>query len=228
MRKVKIYTLSDPTTLEIRYIGKTVQTLQRRLDGHIMSAIRDRETSHKCNWIKQLYKNDLFPIIEAIEEIEETNWESIEQYWIAQFKAWNFTLLNMTDGGTGNKGQFYSEERRQKVKDSLKNFKHTEEAKRKISIGRTGIKLSEITKEKIRQINLGKKQSQETKAKRYKPVLKFSKQGDFIEEYLSLQHAALANNAHRGAIQNCCVGRAKTAGGFGWKYKNANELQDIV
>ena len=228
MRKVIIYTLSDPITSEIRYIGKTVQTLQRRLDGHIMSAIRNRESSHKCNWIKQLYKNDLSPIIEAIEEIEETNWESTEQYWIAQFKAWNYKLLNMTDGGDGNKNQIYSEERKQKMRDKMIGFKHTSISKKKMSESRLGIKLSKITKEKLRQINLGKKQSEETKAKRYKPVLQFSKKGDFIEEYLSLQHAALANNTYRGAIQNCCVGRGKTAGGFKWKYKNANELQDIV
>jgi group I intron endonuclease len=225
MRKVKIYTLSDPITLEIRYIGKTVQSLERRLDGHIMSSIRNREKSHKCNWIKHLYKKDLSPIIELLDEIDENNWEFTEQYWIAQFKAWNFILLNMTDGGTGNKNQIYTEERRQKMKEKLKGFRHTEESKRKMSELRKGVKLTESAKEKIRNFNLGKKQSEETKAKRYKAVLKFSEEGEFIEEYLSLQHAATANNTHRGAIQNCCVGRGRKAGGFIWKYKNTDDYK---
>lgn len=225
MRKVKIYTLTDPITLEIRYIGKTVQSLERRLDGHIMSSIRNREKSHKCNWIKQLYKKDLSPVIELLDEIDETIWESTEQYWIAQFKAWNFCLLNMTDGGDGNKNQIYTEERKQKMRDKMKDFKHTEESKKKMSNLRKGIKLTDSAKEKIRLANLGKLQSEETKAKRYKPVLKFSLEEEFIEEYPSLQHAAIANNTHRGAIQNCCVGRGKTANGFKWKYKNANDYK---
>jgi len=36
MKKIpKLYVLKDPETLEIRYVGITIRTLQQRLSGHI-------------------------------------------------------------------------------------------------------------------------------------------------------------------------------------------------
>lgn len=225
MKKVKIYTLTDPRNNEIRYIGKTVRSLKNRLCAHISAAITNKEQNHRSNWIKQLVKVDLLPVIELVEEVNEDFWKETEQYWIAQFKAWNFSLVNMTDGGDGNNNQIFSKETIEKRAQALKGRKRPLEVREKISLGHKGKKLSEATKEKLRTINTGKKQTEETKAKRYKAVIKFSLNGEFIAEYPSLQHAALEHNIGRGAIQNCCVERAKTAGGFKWKYKNANDYK---
>lgn len=35
MEKPKLYVLQNPSTLEIRYVGITMKTLQERLDKHI-------------------------------------------------------------------------------------------------------------------------------------------------------------------------------------------------
>jgi hypothetical protein len=219
MKTIKIYTLADPRNNEIRYIGKTVQSLEKRLCGHISTAIHNREKSYKTNWVKQLLNNNLLPIIELIEEVNENIWEQTEQYWIAQFKAWNFSLVNMTEGGDGNKNQFVSKESIEKRAQALRGIPRPQEVRKKISLGHKGKKLSMATKEKLKAINTGKKQSEETKAKRYKAVIKLSLDGEFIAEYPSLQHAALENNTHRGVIQNCCAKRRKTAAGFKWEYK---------
>lgn len=39
-REVHIYTLKHPDTLEVRYVGKTVRSLSRRLGNHIANAIK--------------------------------------------------------------------------------------------------------------------------------------------------------------------------------------------
>jgi hypothetical protein len=219
MRKVKIYTLADPRNNEIRYVGKTVQSLEKRLCGHISAAITNKEHNYRSNWIKQLTNNNLLPIIELVESVDENIWEQTEQYWIAQFKAWNFSLVNMTEGGDGNKNQFVSKETIEKRAQAIRGVARPLEVREKISLGHKGKKLSTTTKEKLKAINTGKRQSEETKAKRYKAVIKLSLNGEFIAEYPSLQHAALDNKSSRGAIQNVCSGRTKTASGFKWEYK---------
>ena len=50
MKIVKIYVLFDPRKpKEIRYVGKTVQQLKRRLSTHICDARNKRYKHHNCN-----------------------------------------------------------------------------------------------------------------------------------------------------------------------------------
>ena len=100
MSDVIIYTLKDPITNDIRYIGKTTQTLNRRLQIHVYKS-RKSTTSHKKAWIKGLLNKGLKPIIEKFDEVSNDDWKFWEQYWISQFKAWGFKLTNTTAGGEG-------------------------------------------------------------------------------------------------------------------------------
>lgn len=54
-RKVKIYTLKHPDTLEVRYVGKTVRSLSRRLGNHIANAKGNKHNKHLSNWILVFY-----------------------------------------------------------------------------------------------------------------------------------------------------------------------------
>lgn len=94
---IYIYTLSDPKTSEIRYVGKTTNPKQRR-HNHSNKA-RDQGT-HKRNWIESLRRQGLKPIFEIIDVVID-NWQFWEQYWIQQCKAWGFKLTNHTIGGDG-------------------------------------------------------------------------------------------------------------------------------
>lgn len=91
---VYIYTLSDSTG--VRYVGKT-KNKNSRLRMHMFEA--KRGFSHKSNWINKLSSNGLKPILEIIDEVSEIDWEFWEKYWISQFKAWGFRLVNGTEGG---------------------------------------------------------------------------------------------------------------------------------
>lgn len=65
-----IYVLKCPISNEVRYVGQTRSKLNKRLSGHIYESRKNKKKySHKDNWISKLYKLELKPIIENIEEI---------------------------------------------------------------------------------------------------------------------------------------------------------------
>ena len=115
--KTVIYTLEDPITNEIRYIGKTTDNLKKRLTGHIYTSKKVK--NHRCNWIKSIIDKGKLPIITFLDSCSWDNSQNLEIYWIAQFRAWGFNLVNATDGGEGNLGLKMSDKVRQKLTESV-------------------------------------------------------------------------------------------------------------
>ena len=220
----KIYILKHPNTNEIRYIGKTVQQLKYRLATHISRSKKYRYAYVNC-WIYSLLQEGKKPIIELIEEVEDSLWEEREIYWI-QYYSTRTRLTNFQlGGGHSNVGKELKEEHRKAISESLKGKPRDEETKRKISESHKGKILSESTKQKLRDYNLGKSISLETKIKMSKgEVEQYDKEGVLLNTYISLQEAATQINLFKGNISSACTGRLKTYGGFKWKYKN----EDIV
>jgi hypothetical protein len=97
--KILIYTLSDPNTKEVRYVGKTQVGLKTRLKGHVKEAKKLKLYSSK--WINSLLVQNKHPIIELLDIVNENDWCFWEEYWISQFKSWGFKLTNLHRGGTG-------------------------------------------------------------------------------------------------------------------------------
>ena len=98
MEKVYIYTLEDPITSEVRYVGKA-NNIQQRYKSHLNKARKHQ--IHKKNWIKSLKNKKLKPIVEVIDIVPIEEWIFWETYWISQIKAWGFNLINYTNGGDG-------------------------------------------------------------------------------------------------------------------------------
>lgn len=128
---VSIYGLINPITNELRYVGKTKQTLQARLNGHMKDS--KRRTFSMPNWIKGLSKLNKKPEIVELECVGASEWVEAEMFWIAYAKYLGAKLLNHSLGGDGSVG-----------------FKLTDETKNKIRLANLGKTLSEETKEKLR------------------------------------------------------------------------------
>jgi len=96
---VKIYILIDPMDNQIRYVGKTSQSLGRRLSNHCRTDRRD--TSHKGRWIARLVRMGLRPIIQVLQYVDEPFWAQAEQYWIGHYRSIGCPLTNGTIGGDG-------------------------------------------------------------------------------------------------------------------------------
>jgi group I intron endonuclease len=144
--KTFIYTLTDPRTNQVRYVGKSNKP-NKRLSSHLGRT----EKNHKYSWLKQLENNGLKPILEIVDEVPSNEWRFWEQYWISQFRAWGFDLTNLTDGGEGfasgelnpahlphvkelrskiHKGKIISQEMKNKISEKLTGRKNPEHSKR--------------------------------------------------------------------------------------------------
>lgn len=104
-------------------------------------------------------------------------------------------------------------------------YKHSPEARAKNSAANRGRKKSPEHRAKMSAAHMGRKKSPETRAKMSaagsKPVLQYTKSGEFIAEYVSVKAAQAATGISRGHISLCCNGKQKSSGGFVWKFKTA-------
>ena len=206
---VYIYGLKDPRDSKIKYIGKTVD-IDRRIKEH--NQIHRNKKSKKNSWITHLIRNGMQPIMEVLEECEESRWIEREKYWIRYYKELGFDLKNMTLGGESNDGYVFTQEDRLKQSESQK-LRH------KITpfSMETREKLSKKAKQSLNglgNLKLGSKKSQI-------PIIQKTKDGEIIKEWKSLQKASDELNIERSNISHCLRGRIKTSGGFKWEYKTS-------
>jgi hypothetical protein len=104
-KQTLIYVLRDPSTKAIRYVGKTTDTLKKRLKGHLSDARRGREDMVLYRWLRLLMEQDLKPIIALVETVPpHMDWADREQHWIAYMRRNGFDLLNTSDGGESGNG----------------------------------------------------------------------------------------------------------------------------
>ena len=68
--------------------------------------------------------------------------------------------------------------------------------------------------------NIAKLDPQEALEKQARAVLQYSIEGEFIKRYDKIQNAADALNISKKGIQECCIGRQKSAYGYIWKYED--------
>lgn len=138
IENVFIYTISDPITNNIRYIGKTID-IKNRIKDHIKKS-KNKKT-HKDKWISSLLSMGRVPEILILDMVAKEDWMFWEKFYISLFKGWGFSLVNHTDGGDGG---------------SFKN--HTDETKLKMSKSRLGKKREPFTEEhKLRLSESAKK-----------------------------------------------------------------------
>lgn len=92
-----IYTLSDPNTLKIRYIGQT-NNIVRRFNDHLSSSLNENSNTYntyKARWIRKIMSNNKNPIINIIHEcntLDESN--KLESLYIEKYTNEGYKLTN--------------------------------------------------------------------------------------------------------------------------------------
>lgn len=112
-----IYSLIDPRTGEIRYVGKA-NNPTLRLRRHLRQDVV-RHNNHRTHWLTQLQKEGLEPILRILEQVPSENWQFHEKKWIAKCRAEGCHLTNSTDGGDGLHNP--SNETRKKISHNSRN-----------------------------------------------------------------------------------------------------------
>ncbi len=153
--KWTIYSLADPYTGEIRYVGYTSQTLRKRLRGHIHHAKAYGRGAVRL-WIMQLLADGLEPTIAPLEIGDgPRNWMPAERKWIAYYRGIpGNRLLNQSNGGQGVPGYQFSKESRRRISEKNKGRAISAEHKAKWHAAavkaNTGRHWSEEQKQKLR------------------------------------------------------------------------------
>jgi len=242
MNKYKIYTLEDPITNEIRYVGKTSRNTDKRLSEHI-SSLKANHGTHKINWIKLLLKNNLKPLLKIIDLADnELHMEELEKYWIKQLKHWGFSLVNSCDYGPGVLNRKVHEETKIKVSiplicwdkngDIVDIFYGAREASRKLNISYKHI--SSVAKNKRSNVSgyrfkyyrnefiIEDKIEPYCKVTKSRIIYQFNKNGLLLNTFSSVSKAAKeidGNSSNIGAVANK-NSKELSYKGFLWSYTN--------
>lgn len=237
--RCKIYSLEHPITGEVRYIGKTEQSLSIRLAKHIYESKKNK--THKNNWIQNLIKQELKPVISLIEEITFNDWEFYEKYWIAQFKAWGFDLVNLTEGGESvyRKGETFeqkygkekSEDIKRRCRESQKNlYKNGYINPMKGKVGKLNpLYAKKRSKEAINNFILANKGRVNTiEAKRNisagklgnRVIREYTKNGTLIKEFTNIYDIVSLYGFRRQSILDNLCRKRKSYKGRIFTYKN--------
>lgn len=151
----KIYSLHDPHTGELRYIGQTTGSIKERLQGHL----KDSAQTHKANWLRSLSEPPEVRLVCFAYSRDEL--DLLEVHHIARCRNEGCALTNTAAGGHGGRSGPKSAEECQRISASLKGRKLTLEHRRKLSEAKVGRKQSpELIAKRT-----GKPVSQETRDK---------------------------------------------------------------
>jgi hypothetical protein len=195
MKKFIIYTLQDPVSLEIRYVGLTSQRLNVRLSSHWNTF--SNKKSHKVNWIKKLRKSNQKPLIIELDiaySLKEAAY--LEKYWISQLKTWGFKLTNTTEGGEGALGYKHDLETKMRMKQ-IQALKPKKPKKPKLSKEEKYLVISQ---------------------KLSKPILQYDLNGTFIKKWNSILEAAKWFGCKSSAIRHALVDNTKVSQNYFWRY----------
>jgi len=174
-----IYTLSEDTIENVRYIGYSKDPRHRLRVHQRESNLRVK--NHKTDWIKKMIKEEKEIILNIIDSAKDDEIKKLEKYYIKKYRDDGYNLTNSTDGGDGlinptpevrermsknnprlglNKGRKLSEELKKRLSDANKGKTVSEETRRKLSIANAGKIISEEHKKILSEKMKGNKNSQ--------------------------------------------------------------------
>ena len=227
----------------MKYVGMTSRTIEESKE-YYGSGVYITRAVKKLG--KQHFKKEIIEVCDNIEDLKEREKYWIKT--LNTKKPYGYNLTDGGDGVV-NLCEESKKRQIEKLKMYVgeKNWhygkKRSEETCNNISRGLTGKKLSPEHAEKSRRANLGNPMPAHVKqilievntGRVYKqetidlirqnqptctPILQFTKEGEFIAEYFSMNEAERCFGVAKSSICRCCKGELKSAGKFVWKYKN--------
>lgn len=210
MRSYDVYKITNKVNNKV-YIGITSKGISARWKEHIYSA------EHGCpfklhNAIRKYGKENF-----SIELIDFCNsWEELtekEQYYISEYKSLQDEYgYNMTEGGDGTFGRCHTEETKEKIRQKAIGREVTEATRLKLS--EAGKIITEAREAYRNSGNIG--------SSRRKPVLQYTKDGNFVSEYCGVNEASRLTGIHVATLSNALKGRnviGSKVNPYIWVYK---------
>lgn len=103
-----------------RYVGKTVNYIIDRLRAHLRAARRgSRLPVHR--WLARREREERGIVLRLLEYVPRSgDWVARERHWIAEYRAQQYPLLNLTAGGEGLSGHRFTPVHRAKIAAALR------------------------------------------------------------------------------------------------------------
>jgi len=139
-----IYAVCDPLTHEVRYVGKTVKAVRKRINEHINGKLQHRA----ARWFRKVKTPEYFTL-EIIPS--DQDWASAECFWIAYLRGLGANLLNATTGGEGVSGLVRSAENRARMVVVSTSKKASFTTRAKISAALLGRPVSLETRKRLQK-----------------------------------------------------------------------------
>lgn len=225
--RIYFYTLIDPISKKIRYVGQTVNP-SNRYRNHIYEAKKNNR-NHKERWIIQLLRKNETPIMDVVWEevmsVEDAN--SFETYMIAFYKGLGCDLTNSEDRARNSPivettpvyqfdldGNF------------IAKFPNANQAM--LLTGVNDAAIGEVCRNPFKPGNnsrggflwaytdIPSKQYHKPKGTP-KITMQLDTDGNIIAEFVSARAASIATGICYKRISATITGRQKTAGGYMWK-----------
>ncbi len=155
-----IYSLADPRTGEVRYVGQTTKTLRGRLSSHLTpSGLRKK--LHVAAWLTGLTKAGLQPVAAVLHEAASR--EELDQLEIAAIAKFGkaFPLTNHAPGGRANAGAVRSAETCARISAARLGKKLSEETKAKLSAALRGRLMPPEHRQRIGMALKGRKHTEQ-------------------------------------------------------------------
>ena len=134
-----LYTLSDPRTREIRYVGWTSGRPRARLLQHLAEAKR-HAGCHRLHWLQELRRVGMIPIQKVVAVLKVDEGPRAEIRYIAVLRDHGVTLTNNTDGGDGSLGRHLSDGARVRLSAAHRGRIPSQETRAKMSLASKGKK----------------------------------------------------------------------------------------
>jgi len=146
---VYIYTLTDPISEQVRYVGKT-NNPKRRYRQHLYCA--KQLISHSQRWIQGLLDQGLKPEMQIIETTTRSLWREREQYWIQHYQEIGSPLTNLTEGGGGWGSMHHTPEACERISQARQGMKFSKEHKAALSASKDSFYTTERGKQVIESL----------------------------------------------------------------------------
>lgn len=221
-----VYALLEPETEKIRYIGKTVNGLDR-VNQHMCPRFLKSNT-HKNNWIKKLLRFGKQPLVEIL-SIAKSDGEvqKLEKFWIKHLRENGEKLTNMTDGGEGTAGHHPSPEQIAKRVMAQAATRASPEHRIKMSKALTGRTFTESWCRNIGKSGIGRipwNKGQKMTLEYSENISKFSTNKRPVidgngTEYASIVEAAGILQVGKASIQRVLRGLYPSVKGHTFQYK---------
>lgn len=204
-----IYTLSCPTTNDVKYVGITVN-IKDRYCNHL----NQLDGSPKANWISELLAENKKPIMSIVDfATSKKQALSIESKLIVSYLKSNTNILNVV-----YQRMYYKFDLEGNLVDVLQGTRQNEFSLKTNRYTYKGFVYNTENVFPYWKIEAQK----EGRSVQKKKIMQFTKQGEYVATFDGVREAGKLTNIDHRSISANATNRRPSAGGYVWKYETKN------